>query len=508
MIGHREFTVDDYLTILRRRLWVILVPAILGPVLAYGVSLALPERFTSTTLVLVEGQKVPENFVRSIVTDELNSRIATMRELVFSRTRLEPIIEKYGLYKEAQGKVAIEDLVLRLRNSIEVTPIKPILRSRSEEVPGFNISVTASEAKTAQMICSEVTSLFLSENLRSREQTAMGTTEFLQKQLGDAKNKLNEQDTKLAAFKQRYVNLLPGQEQTNLNLLVGLNTQLDAVTQALNRAQQDKTYMESLLAQQITAWEASKTGSNPETLEQQLAKKEGELVALRARYKDEHPDVVAAKNDIEQLRQKIEAAKGAQAKKTDRTDDARPSEPAPILQLRGQIHNAEVVIREKTREQDRLQEQIKIYQARVQSSPLVEQQYKELTRDYDTALAFYNDLLNKTKQSEVAEDLERRQQGEQFRITDSANLPAKPSFPNRRLFAGGGLAGGLALGVGLALLLEFQDKSIRNERDVEALLGVTTLAQIPFVGEANGRRNRPGKLGRRAEPASVPRVTA
>jgi capsular polysaccharide biosynthesis protein len=123
-------------------------------------------------------------------------------------------------------------------------------------------------------------------------------------------------------------------------------------------------------------------------------------------------------------------------------------------------------------------------------SPVVEQQYKELTRDYQTALDFHNDLLSKKTQSEMATDLERRQQGEQFRVMDPANLPERPSFPNRPLFALGGLGGGLALGLGLALVLEMRDKSLRNERDVEFYLQLPTLALLPSVQSGNGKQNR------------------
>ncbi len=509
MIGHREMTFDDYVAILRRRLWIILVPAVLGPALAFGVSLGLPERYTSQTLILVEQQKVPESFIKSVVTDELNNRIASIRELVFSRSRLQPIIEKFGLYREDQGKVPMEDLVVRLRNAVEVTPIKPVVRSQGEAIPGFFITVTASEARPAQQICAEVTSLFVGENVRGREQRAVGTTEFIDKQLQESKQKLDEQDKRLAVFKQRYVGQLPGQEQMNLSLLMGMNTQLEAVTQVMSRAQQDKTYMESLLAQQIAVWQATKAGTDPVTLEQQLTRMESELVPLEARYTADHPDVIKARNDIAQLRKKIEQAKSAQPKVPDKEDASRLTEPAQITQIRDQIHQAGVIIKEKTREQERLQEQIKIYQARVQLSPVVEQQYKELTRDYETALAFYNEFLNKKNQSEVATDLERRQQGEQFRVMDSANLPEKPSFPNRPLFAGGGLAAGLGIGLGLTMLLELKNKSMRNERDIQAILNLPTLGLIPDVGHTHARtrkglfsrQNSKDDMGRAVRPS-------
>jgi len=144
------------------------------------------------------------------------------------------------------------------------------------------------------------------------------------------------------------------------------------------------------------------------------------------------------------------------------------------------------VIKERTSQQEDIQKQIALYQARVQSSPAVEQEYKELTRDYQTALDFYNDLLKKRDQSAMASDLDRSQQGEQFRVLDPANYPSTPTFPKMPFFVGGGFAGGLALGLGLSLLLEMQDTSLRSERDVELALRLPVLALIPVI-ESNSK---------------------
>lgn len=508
MLGHRELTLDDYLAILRRRLWVILIPALLGPVVAFLASLAIPNQYTSQTLVLVEQQKVPESYVRSVVTDQLNSRLSTMKEQILSRTRLEPIIEKFGLYKEDVGKVPMEVLIGRLRGSIEVSPV--LGRGRGTDVPGFYISMVASDPRTAQQVCAEITSMFMTENLQLREQRAESTTDFLTKQLEEAKRKLDDQDQRLAVFKQRYVGQLPGQEQINLNVLMGLTTQLEAVTQSLNRAQQDKAYMESVLAQQVTEWEASQVGGvNPDTLEQQLKNLQNNLVTLEARYTGDHPDVIKTKNDIAQLQKQINKIK-SEAREKPAGEDAEAtvalSEPPRIMQLRNQIRIGEQTIAEKIHQQERLQEQIKTYQARVQLSPVVEQQFKELTRDYETALNFYNDLLAKRTNSQMATDLERRQQGEQFLVMDPANLPQRPTFPNRPLFALGGLAAGIGLGLGIALLLEVRDKSLRSDKDVEFFLGLPTLALLPSIEAADGGKNgkwKPAARGKGPAPARI-----
>ncbi len=481
MIGHRQLTFDDYLAILRRRRWVLAIPAVLGAVIAYLISLTLPNQYTSQTLVLVTQPTVPESYVKPVVTEDLNQRLATMQEQILSRSRLEPIIQRFGLYKDEINRVPMEDLVNRLRKTIVVTPVEPMAETRARDLPGFYVNVTANDGRLAQEICAEVTSMFMEENLRLRQEQAEDTTQFLSKQLEGAKAKLDEQDEKLAVFKRRYIGGLPEDEQTNLGLLTGLNTQLDTANQALSRAQQDKSFTESMLSQQMAAWQASQSGHNPQTLEKDLSDLQNQLVSLQARYTDDHPDVIKVKNDIAQLKKKLAAIDAQNASDAQKQNEKPAAEPAQIQQLRAQIHQYEQIIREKSAQQEEIQQQIKLYQGRVQLSPMVEQQYKQLTRDYQTALDLYNDLLRKRSQSAMATDLERRQQSEQFRVLDPASLPQKPSYPNRPLFALGGLGGGLALGIGIAFVLEMRDTTLRTERDVEFFLKVPTLALVPSV---------------------------
>jgi polysaccharide chain length determinant protein (PEP-CTERM system associated) len=356
--------------------------------------------------------------------------------------------------------------------------------TQSHQLPGFYVNVTMGNARTAQQICTAVTSMFIEENLRLRQQHSEDTTQFLVSQLAEAKANLDEQDAKLAAFKSRYLGSLPDQEQMNLNLLSNMTSQLDAATQALARAQQDKSFAESMLSQQIAAWQATQTGRSPETLEQQLAALQTQLATLQSRYTDDYPDVIKVKNDIAALKKQI-AASDTQKTSPDASKNQKNTlEPTQIAQLRAQVHNLDLVIAEKAREQEQIKQQIKLYQERVQSSPAVEQQFKELTRGYQTALDSYNELQKKRDQSAMAAELERKQQGEQFRVLDPANLPDKPSFPNRPLFAAGGLGGGLALGLGIAFLLEMKDSSLKTERDVEFALRLPVLAMIPEIEPA------------------------
>ncbi len=487
----RELTPQDYIAMLRRRWVPILILTIIGPPLAYGVSRILPDRYKSQTLVLVEQQTVPSDFVKPVDTSDISQRLASMQQQILSRSRLEPIIHQFGLYPKDISRKPMEELVAKLQKSIEVTPILPMAETRASNLPGFYVNVTLDNPRTAQDVCTTITSMFIEENLHDRQQHSEDTTQFLAQQLADAKAKLDDQDAKLAAFQSRNLNTLPDEEKTNLNLLTGLTSQLDAATQALARAQQDKSFAESMLTQQVAAWEASQGGAAPETMQQQLSSMQTDLAKLEARYTEDHPDVIKAKNDIAALKKKI--ADSETQKVPDSDKNLKPAvEPQQIAQLRAQIHTYDQVISERSREQDQIKQQIKVLQDRIQSSPAIEQQYKGLTRDYQTALEFYNDLLKKRDQSAMASDLEQRQQGEQFRVLDPANLPDKPFFPNRPLFAAAGFAGGLALGLGLAFVLEMRDTSLRTERDVEFSLHLPVLALIPAIKPLSAKK--PAKL--------------
>jgi polysaccharide chain length determinant protein (PEP-CTERM system associated) len=491
MLGDRELSFEQYVAIVKRRKWWLAAPTLLVPIVVYLGSLLLPNLYRSQTLVLVEEQKVPDNFVKPVVNEELNERLATMQEQILSRTRLQPLIERFRIFPSEMNSVPMDELVDRMRKMISVTAVHADFGDTSgpkKGLPGFYISFSASDPHLAQQVCGEITSMFMEENLKAREQSAEGTTQFLSTQLDDAKRKLDEQDAKLAAFKQRYIGQLPDQEQANLSVLSALNGQLDAANQAVARAQQDKTFAESMLAQQMAAWKASRSGPDTETLQKKLDDLQSQLTTLEARYTSDYPDVAKTKAEIAEVQKEMESAPPV-ASTTDPADDkSAPSEPQEIRQLRLQIHQLEDFRIEKTKAQEDLQKQIRSYQSRIQMSPVVEQEYKALTRDYQTALSFYNDLLAKKTQSAMATDLERKQQGEQFRVMDPPNLPEKPTSPNRPMFALGGFGGGFALGLAMAFLIEVRDKTLRTDEDVLFYLRLPVLTHIPTVlANGNGK---------------------
>ena len=481
MVRNGEITLEDAKRVLRRYWWILLITVTGCGTIAMSLAMVLPKKYTSQTLILVQQPTVPSDIVKPVVTEDLNHRLASMQEQILSRTRLEPIIEKFGLYPELRGTVHIEDLVERLRTSIEVKPLVSMPGTQNQSLPGFYVGVTFNNPQLGQRICTEITSMFMEQNAHALEQQAARTTSFLSQQLDEAKANLDAQDAKLAQFKRQYLGSLPEEEQTNLSLLMGMNSQLEANTQALSRAQQDKAFNESLLNQQQANLEVSQHqpgGKNPETLEQQLNALQDQLTALQARYTAEHPDVIKIKNSIEEVKKRMAEEPRPNPSGSETVQTPR-SESPQMQQLRAKLRQDELNIADLTKRQAQIQNQIGVLQARVQASPVVEQQYKEMTRNYQSALGFYNELLTKRNNSAMATDLQHQQEGEQFRVLDPPSLPDKPSFPKKPQFLGGGLAGGFALGLGILALIAFSDRSIYSEREVELCLQLPVLGLIP-----------------------------
>jgi polysaccharide chain length determinant protein (PEP-CTERM system associated) len=483
MIRNGELSMSEVKRILRKYWWILPLTVGGGVSLALGATFFLPKRFTSQTLVLVDQPTISPDLVKPVVTEASNQRLASMQEQILSRSRLQPIIDKFGLYPSERATVHMEDLVARLRSAIEVTPLAPMQGTQNRQLPGFYVNVTFDDPRVAQRICSEITTLFMEQNSKDIDAQGTQTTRFFVQHVDEAKRNLDEQDAKLADFKKKYMGSLPDQEQMNLGLLAGMNSQLDAITQAVNRAQQDKAMNESLLGSQLTTWKAVRGGdTSTETLDQQLSGLQDQLSALQSRYTADHPDVIKTRNQIEQLKKRI--AEGPKAGSTPVNSQTEGIEPLPIQQLRAKLRQDDLNIADLVRRQGQIQGQIGVLQGRIQSTPAVEQQFKELTRNYQSALEFYNDLLKKHDQAAISSDLNRQQQGEKFNVLDPPSLPMSPSFPKKTMFAGAGFGGGLVLGLAMLYLLAALDSSMHTERDVELCMQLPVLAMVPSVAPA------------------------
>jgi polysaccharide chain length determinant protein (PEP-CTERM system associated) len=496
MLGHRELTIQDYIGILKRRLWLVLLSTLVFLGAAVALTFWIPPQYMSQTLVLIEQQKVPTDYVTPVLTEDLNERLASLREQILSRSRLEPIIQRFNLF--AGNGATMDDRVAATQKAIEVKPINDGPRG----MPGFYITFKAADARTAQQVCSEITSLFVSENLNAREESAEGTTEFLKQQLADAKTNLDEQDAKLAAFEQKNIGRLPAQTVTlggmslamgtsNESTLQALTTQLNAATQALDRMQTNETFLEALIDQQGHELQGSETGGpSVDEREKELKGLIAQKQQLETQYTPDYPDVVEVTRKIDDLKAEIAQAAAAPAPAAETHPATRPESPQ-LQQLKFQLSSQKQAIVRTKQEQAQLEQQIRTYEARIEASPLVEEEYKQVTRDHDIALQFYDSLLKKMDESSMATALEHRQEGEQFRVMDPPNLPDAPYYPNRTKFAGAGLAGGLFLGLLLAALLEYRDTALRTELDVWAFTKLPTLAVLSHVDGLPKNANDP-----------------
>ncbi|MGA7137419.1 MAG: Wzz/FepE/Etk N-terminal domain-containing protein [Terriglobales bacterium] len=526
MSENRELTMDDYLAMLRRRLKVILIPALLAPLAGYLVSYApfFPPKYTATSTVLVEGQKVPENYVAPIITSDFAQRVQTLTEQIVNQ-KLGKMIVDNGLAKS--GSPEEDKLISSIQQTIDVEPVitsmsaaaapsaKKKSSANSEALPGFVIQYSDTDPVRAQKVSNALAQEFVSQNLQSRLTVADQTTQFLGDQVDAARSMVEDEDAKLAAFKSKHMGELPTDVDNNMRILLSLNSQLDATTQTLSRAQQDKAYTESMLAQQIAAWKTSQSSTNPQTLQQELTQLQGQLLQLQARYTDDHPDVIKTKADIAEVEKKLKEINAAEAAAgaADGSEKASSTEPPEIKQLRLQVHQYQELIEQATLDQKRLQSAISQKQSHT-AIPSVEEEYRKLIRDNDDAQKTYQDLLAKKSSAELGTSMEKgiaeksAPMGERMYVGATANLPEDPSFPNRPLFAAGGFGAGLAIGLLIAIWLEFSDKSIRTEKDAAVIMDLPLLISVPWLGEdddhaadngnGNGRRRF---WGRRSPPS-------
>ncbi len=342
-----QFNLQEWLAIARRRLWLIVVPLLLGPALGYLGSLQIKPVFSSLAFVLVEQQKVPDAFVPSMVTDQLETRLMTMQDEILSRSRiLEPIIKEFGLYKDEKRSLSMDEQVSRLRKNIKVTPIRP---DNTNALRGFYVEARATSPRTAQQICERVLSMFMDQNLKARSDRAESTTEFLAGQLQEAKRKLDENDAELAGFKSKYIGRLPSDEQTNLQMLTSLNTRLDAVNESLSQAQQQRAMQASMLAQQTGPGKGRSHGSRTKglaDLERKISELHVQLTALEARYTAEAPDVIKIRTQIQTLQQQLDKNRKGTA---DHEPEAKTTAPESVenAQLRSSLVATDETIRLK-----------------------------------------------------------------------------------------------------------------------------------------------------------------
>jgi protein tyrosine kinase modulator len=495
-------TVEQVWAVAGRRRWWILSTFCCVTLATILVSFLIPAKYKSEATILVEQQQVPERYVTPTSTSDLLQALQAMTQDILSRTRLLQIISEFELYPAEKKRMGPDELVQMMRKNIEIEPLVPNPGSRSANA--FKISYVGSSPAISREVVSRLTSLFIVENLKTREEQAKGTTTFLEDQLATAHAALQQQEQRLRDFKMEHLGELPQEQQGNLQILSGLQMQLQNTMAALGRAHEQQVYLESLLAQYRNL--SPKTSADPNAAgPARIAAVERELTALRtkraelvAHYTPEHPDVVNINRQIAQTEALLETLRKNQksAPEESATSAASlqisPDDDPAVAQIKSQLKANQVEIANDTAAEKQLQARIVEYQHRLNETPVREQELSDMLRDYTMAQQNYADLESKKTQSALATSLVQNQQGEQFRIVDPASLPTRPYSPDRRKLGLLGAGLGLALGVGLALGLEMKDTSFRSEKEVSQILPLPFVLGVPvfLTAAEESRRSR------------------
>jgi polysaccharide chain length determinant protein (PEP-CTERM system associated) len=506
----KSFNIHDYTEIFLRRIWYILIPFTVVMVAAVLYAFSLPKMYRATTLILVTPQKVPEAFVRSTATSRIEDRLQSIGQEIMSRTRLEQVIAEFKLYSVEAKSLSQEEIVELMRKNVTV------------EIKGkegyFTISYVGKDPRIVTMVTNKLASLFIEENLKLREQQAQGTSEFLSIELNAMRTKLEEQEGAITRFKKQFMTELPEQREANLRILEQLQLQYQKISDNLKAAQDRKVILQKQLSDMKIQMALGSPSGNPENpkeertdtttlsdlsqppvidqkglsyYEAQLNHGRNILTALKSKYTGKHPDILSAEKYIAELEKKIENMKaqnmggnlsGSGTSKRNKDDEKMNIESNPFYkEMESQIVATELEIKKLREEDSKIKARIAGFQARVENTPVRELAMTSLTRDYQNTKETYQSLLKKSQEAEQAENLERRQKGEQFKVIDPARIPEKPMQAKVFKILLAGLLLGMGSGLGMAFVREQMDRSFRDAEDLEATMEFKVLANIPKI---------------------------
>jgi polysaccharide chain length determinant protein (PEP-CTERM system associated) len=478
--------------ILRRRRTLAILPLVLVLAATVSVALFLPSLWTASATIMVDRQQIPEAFVKSTVTSDVESRLLTLSQEILSRTRLLKIIDQYQLYPDLRRSAPEEEVVERMRRDIRLEfNDGRDRRPKDTKTVAFSVSYTSTRPETAMMVANTLASLYIDENGKLREKQAVGTSDFLETQLVEARRTLARQEQKIVEYKERYIGELPEQRDANLRTLERLQQQLQLVAENLRRAQERRQQITQALAEidQSAPEVAVPTPANSAAV--RLALLRQELFQMQTGYRDTYPDVVQMKEQIRLLEEKVAAEASALPKQTG--SQRKPAgrvipQNGYIQSLMTQLDQATIETKTGAEEIATLNRQIAVYQRRIENAPKRDHELTQLTRDNDTTREMFRSLLAKREEAGIAANLEQQQHGEQFRIMDPAVIPERPAGPNRLRL----LLVGLVLAAGASgaavILAENVDTSYRRVDEVRSRLPVPVLSTIPHIATESDRR--------------------
>lgn len=488
----------DYWNMLLRRKWLALAIFLACVGIAGVLCAVLPASYRSSTLILVEGQKIPENYVQAVIGPTIEERLNSLQQQVMSRTVLTRMIEEFGLYPNMIRAEGMDAVVEKIRKDIKVETMGA--RSQRGGVDAFSISFAHENPLVAMNVTSRLASQFIEENLKVREQLVAGASEFLEQELALAKERLESQERTISQYKTKYMGELPEQVPANISALDRLQAQHSTATEAIQKATDRLTLIEKMIKEyESPAMAGVATVQGPggvvvvDPLVARLKELEKNLTALSAEYKDTYPDIAYLKQEIQAVKAQLKEKKDVGGEKSEAKEpsaSAKEAKPTDLYlrELMRQRDEAKLEIASLKERLIRTRAEMSEYEKRVERAPTREQELEVLVRDYNNLKENYRALLDKKLNARLAENLEKRQKGEQFRIVDPANLPTKPDKPDRMKIMLLGVLLGCGLGTGSAIGLELLRPVFRRSEDVESLLHLRVIASIPsfksLLGEA------------------------
>lgn len=464
--------ISDLPTILKRRKWSLIIPAVAVFLLIAVIAFLIPPIYQSTSTILIEEQEIPRDFVISAVTSFAEQRLQTINQRIMSTSRLLEIINRFNLYPELRDKWTTEEIVDKMRRKdIKMEPISVDIVDRRTGRPtaaviAFTLSYKGKDPAKVQQVANVLASLYLEENLKVRERQAEGTTKFLEDEMKKTKVHLDELEARIVPYKTKHVAELPEVLQINMQMLDRVERDLDRSTNELRSLKERESYLQA----QIAALPPDATSNDKSLLKELRAK----LVQLRSRYSEKYPDVVKVKTEIAELEKRIESG-GSDAKQLDRSDN-----PAYVT-LTSQLASVRSDIESTRRISEELIQKRNFYRDKIEMTPKVEEGYKSLMVDRNNTQAKYDDLMRKYMEARVSSGLEKEQMGERFTLIDPARLPEKPVVPNIPVLLLIGVVLGMGAGMGTAAFREFSDASVRSPEDLTRETEFAVLASIPII---------------------------
>jgi succinoglycan biosynthesis transport protein ExoP len=460
---------NDVVEIVKRRKWGIILPALILFVTAAIVALVMPPIYKSTSTILIEEQEIPREYVTTTVTSYAEQRLQTINQRVMSSTKLLEIINRFNLYADLKGKWTVEEIVDKMRKDIKFETISANVIDRRTGNPtaatiAFSLSYEGKNPTVVQQIANVLTSLYLEENLRVREQQTTGASNFLEEEMKSVQAGLAGLDAKIAAFKQKNLNALPELSQTNLQEIDRTEREVEQMHDRLRTLKEQEGYLQTQLASIPTD-----SATSDKTRLNELRVR---LVELKNRYSDEYPDVKKTKADIAVLEKQLRAS--------GKDTVTKPDNQAYIT-LASQLASTQSEIESVKRQTALLNKKKDSYRGRIEASPRVEEGYKALLSERNNLQAKYDDLMRKYMEAKVAHGMEKDQMGERFTLIDAATLPEKPVSPNVPAILLIGLILGMGSGVGTAALQERSDQSVRSHEELARATGFPVLASIPEI---------------------------